>query len=130
MGTGDIESDLIAAQHPETTEDSIVKLLGKKLNKAENDFTCVKLVPKNIPTLTFISFKVEMSEELFQKSIDPTVWPNGEAIREFVNRSRKFFSIKRGADSSLNQGERDDYVWEDDFNMSINRLSIHPRIKF
>jgi hypothetical protein len=62
MGIGDIESDLIAVQplkwlyvsmlHPETTEDSIVKLLSKKLNKAENDFTCVKLVPKNIPTLT------------------------------------------------------------------------------
>jgi hypothetical protein len=101
MGTGDIESDLIAVQplkwlyvsmlHPETTEDSIVKLLGKKLNKTENDFTCVKLVPKNIPTLTFISFKVGMSEELFEKSIDPTVWPNGVAIREFVNRPRKFF---------------------------------------
>jgi hypothetical protein len=54
-----------------------VKLLGKKLNKAENDFYCVKLVPKNIPTLTFVSFKVGM--------------PNGVAIREFVNRPTKFF---------------------------------------
>jgi hypothetical protein len=63
-----------------------VKLQGKKLNNAENGFNCVKLVLNHMSTLTFISIKVGMSEELFERSINSTVWPNEMTIREFVNR--------------------------------------------
>jgi hypothetical protein len=101
MGTGAVSNDLVAVKplkwlyvsmlHPETTEDSVIKLLSNALGNTQEEYTCVKLLPRNMPTPTFISFKVGMSDDLFEKSLDPAVWPNGVAIREFVSRPRKFF---------------------------------------
>jgi hypothetical protein len=41
-------------------------------------------------TPTFFSFKVGMSEDLFEKILDPAVWFYRVAIREFVSWPRKF----------------------------------------
>jgi hypothetical protein len=51
--------------HPENIEASIVKL--------QNGLPCVTLVLKYMSTLTFISIKVGMSEELFERSL--MKWP-------------------------------------------------------
>jgi hypothetical protein len=61
MGTDDIDSDWVVVQplkwlyvsmlHPETIEHSNVKLLGRKLNNAENGITFVKLVYSRISRL-------------------------------------------------------------------------------
>jgi hypothetical protein len=96
MGTGAVNNDLVAVKplkwlyvamlHPDTTEESVMKLLSNALKIAKTEFTCVKLLPKGMQTPTYISFKVGMSDDLFEKSLDPAFWSNGVAIREFVSR--------------------------------------------
>lgn len=76
---------------PRTSETSVIKLISNGLKSAPNEFSCVKLLPKNVPSPSFISFKIGMSDELFPKSMDPTLWPNGIAIREFIERPKILF---------------------------------------
>jgi hypothetical protein len=75
---------------PQTSEEAVTNVLTTALQVDAKMFTCVKLIPR-MQNPTFISFKVGMSEELLQKSLDPKFWPPGIAIREFVNRPRSFF---------------------------------------
>jgi hypothetical protein len=64
----------VSMLHPETTEDSVMKLLSNALGNTQEKFTSyLKLLPRNMQTPTFISFKVGMSEDLFEKSLDPEV---------------------------------------------------------
>jgi hypothetical protein len=93
MGTGAAKNEIraikwlyISMLHPATKEISIVKLLSTALKSALTDFNCVKLVSKNMPTPTFISFKIGMPDDLFERSMDPIIWPSGVAIREIVDR--------------------------------------------
>jgi hypothetical protein len=72
--------------HPETTEDSVLNLLSNALGITQEEFTGVKLFPRNMPTPTFISFKGGLPEDFFEKSLDSAVWPNEVAIWEFVSR--------------------------------------------
>jgi hypothetical protein len=100
-GTGDVSSDLVMVKllkwlyvsmlHPSTTEETIASQLSKTLFAQSTDFNCVKLLAKDVQSPTFISFKVGMSEDLFEKSLEPSAWPPGVAFREFVNRPRRFF---------------------------------------
>jgi hypothetical protein len=75
---------------PQTTEEAVVKLISSGLQSDPTDFSCVKLLPKNVLAPTFISFKIGMRDELFQKSLAPELWPSGIAFREFVDRPRSF----------------------------------------
>jgi hypothetical protein len=75
---------------PQTTEEAVVKLISSGLQSAPTEFSCVKLLPKNVLAPTFISFKIGMRDELFQKSLAPELWPSGIAFREFVDRPRSF----------------------------------------
>ena len=75
---------------PQTTEEAVVKLVSNALQSAPTEFSCVKLLPKNVLAPTFISFKIGMKEELFMKSLAPEIWPSGIAFREFVDRPRSF----------------------------------------
>jgi hypothetical protein len=75
MGTGAVSTDLVVVKptkwlymsmlHPETTEDSVIKLLSNALGNTQEEFTCVKLLLRNMQTPTFISFNVGMSVDLF-----------------------------------------------------------------
>ncbi len=102
IGTGAANNELVAVKpskwlyvsmlHPDTTEASVVKLLASGLKSDAGVFNCVKLLPKNLQYApSFISFKIGMPEELLSKSMEPSLWPTGVAVREFVNRPRKFF---------------------------------------
>jgi hypothetical protein len=77
--------------HPETTENSVVKLISNKLKSSPSEFICVKLLPRNMLSPTFISFKIGMEDQLFIKTMNPDIWPNGIAIREFIERPRNYF---------------------------------------
>jgi hypothetical protein len=81
-GTGDFSSDLVTVKplkwlyvsmlHPSTTEEAIASQLSKTLFAQSTDFNCVKLLTKAVQSPTFISFKVGMSEDLFEKSLEPS----------------------------------------------------------
>jgi hypothetical protein len=81
----------VSMLHPSTTEEAIASQLSKTLFAQSTDFNCVKLLAKDVQSPTFISFKVGISEDLFEKSLEPSAWPPGLAFREFVNRPRRFF---------------------------------------
>jgi hypothetical protein len=78
-----------------------MKLLSNVLKIAKTEFTCVKLLPKKKKIPTYISFKLRMSDGLFEKSMDSAVWPNDVAIREFVDRPRKFLRARCRTHTSL-----------------------------
>jgi hypothetical protein len=80
---------------PQTSEDAVVKLISTALESAPTEFSCVKLLPKNVMAPTFISFKIGMKEDLFLKSMAPELWPSGIAFREFIDRPRNF--LRRNA---------------------------------
>jgi hypothetical protein len=98
MVTGAVSNYLVAVKplkwlylsmlHPETPE--VMKLLSNALGNTQKYFTCIKFLPRNMQTPTFISFKVGMSEDLFEKILDPAVWFYRVAIMEFVSWPRKF----------------------------------------
>jgi hypothetical protein len=98
-GTGAACSDLVAIKplkwlyvsmlHPSTTEEAITQKLATACNGTTTDFKCVKLLAKDVLSPTYISFKVGMNDDLFVKSLEPSIWPPGVAFREFVNRPRR-----------------------------------------
>jgi ribosomal protein L31E len=51
---------------------------------------CVKLVsPKAITeTFTYVSFKLDAPEVIFDKLVSPDTWPKSVAVREFVHKPR------------------------------------------
>lgn len=55
-------------------------------NKAE--FKCIRLVKKDQDeTISYVSFKIEVSPESYAILINPEKWPQDKQIREFVNLS-------------------------------------------
>jgi hypothetical protein len=107
MGTGAATSGVITVKpqkwlyvsmlHPETTKESVIKLISTAMKSKATDFNCVKLLPRNMKDPTFISFKIGMPEDLFEGSLNPTLWPSGVAIRAFIDRPRHFsrFNVAR-----------------------------------
>lgn len=83
----------------EQTEDDIVEYLRETINTDDSIVKCVKLVPRNkdINELSFISFKISVSENLANVISDSFYWPEGVEIREFQPknevRSNQIISI-------------------------------------
>lgn len=69
----------------EQTEEDIIEYLRETVTINDSTVKCVKLVPrnKNINELSFISFKVSVSEDLASVIGDRFYWPDGVEIREF-----------------------------------------------
>lgn len=69
---------------PEATEEDIVNLAKSCLQS--EDVIAKALVPKGRPpsTLTFISFKVGVSQDLKSKAMNPSTWPPQIQFREFI----------------------------------------------
>jgi hypothetical protein len=67
--------------HPETTEESAIKLISTVMKSTPTYF-------RNMKEPTFITFKIGMPEALFEGSLNPTLWPSGVAIREFIDGPR------------------------------------------
>jgi hypothetical protein len=100
-GTGNACSELVAIKplkwlyvsmlHPTTTESAVTEKLANALGAAQTEFQCVKLLAKSVESPSYISFKIGMNDDLFAKSLEPSIWPPGVAFREFVNRPRRNF---------------------------------------
>lgn len=73
----------------EQSEEDVIEYLRKTINVENSTLKCVKLVPrnKNINELSFVSFKLSVSEDLVSVINDPFYWPEGLEIREFQSKN-------------------------------------------
>lgn len=75
----------VSRLNPETTNEEIIDYIEK--NTPVNDkFNVHKLVKKDrdVSTLKFVSFKVEVNEHDFEILMNPDVWPEDVMVREFL----------------------------------------------
>lgn len=103
VGSADENSDLLVVEprkllvaslfHPSTESDNLAAFLKGKLNlPCESIVVRVhKLVPvgKDLTTLDYVSFKVDVPGNLFDVLLSPSMWPKGVRVREFEHRPRK-----------------------------------------
>lgn len=76
----------LSAFHPSTTDDDISKLVRDSLGLEPSDTVMVtRLVPKgrDPSTLSFVSFKIGVKEELRDLALSCDSWPEGIQFREF-----------------------------------------------
>lgn len=73
----------------EQSEEDVIEYLRETINVENSTLKCVKLVPrnKNINELSFVSFKLSVSEDLVSVINDPFYWPEGVEIREFQSKN-------------------------------------------
>lgn len=73
----------------EQTEQDIVEYLRETINLDRSTVKCIKLVPRNkdINELSFISFKLSVSEDLAPVISDRFYWPDGVEVREFQSKN-------------------------------------------
>lgn len=53
-------------------------------------FNCRQLVKKDadITTMQFVSFKIDVNEDLFELMSDPEIWPKYILVREFLSERK------------------------------------------
>jgi hypothetical protein len=75
-----------------TLPSEVSKFLSKKLDVSADLLDCRLLVSpnKDVSRLNFVSFKIGVDLELFQKLLQPDIWPCGVMVREFTFRSKNF----------------------------------------
>lgn len=77
---------------PSVTEDDIRLMVKECLSVDDDDPIAVKMLVKkgvDISTLTSITFKVGVSRDYRESSLDPSNWPEGLAFREFVDMNNR-----------------------------------------
>lgn len=77
----------ISKFHPETTTDEIENYIIENTDiKDKSKFKCVKLVKKeqDVTTMSFVSFKIDVTPEVFEALIAPENWPQNKHVREFI----------------------------------------------
>lgn len=86
-----LKSFYVTPFHVEQNEEDVLEYLRETLNVGESTLRCVKLVPRNkdISELSFVSFKVSVSDDLIPFINDRFYWPEGVEIREFESKNEK-----------------------------------------
>lgn len=80
----------ISRFHPETTPDEIENYITEHTEaKDKTKFKCVKLVKKDqdVTQMSFVSFKIDTTPEVFDILINPENWPQNKSVREFIRMS-------------------------------------------
>lgn len=76
--------------HPETTIEEVANYIVTHTDaKDETKFKCTKLVKKDadITKMTSVSFKIDVTDEVYDILITPDNWPKNKRIREFIKMS-------------------------------------------
>lgn len=77
---------------PTTSSTNVLSYVKRKLSLAENsdEVSVRSLFPRGrqLYELTFVSFKITASDEIYDKLMEPTFWPNNTIIREFEIREK------------------------------------------
>lgn len=77
----------ISKFHPETTPDELENYIVENTEvKDTSKFKCSKLVKKDadIGKMSFVSFKIDVSSDVYDILINPDIWPQDKQIREFI----------------------------------------------
>lgn len=76
-------------------EEVLDHLVSSNLIANQSDAKCFKLVKsgRDLSELSFVSFKLVVPEESFELIIDPSVWPEKIAVREFVESPQRKLSV-------------------------------------
>lgn len=78
--------------HPMTEPPQLEAFLRTKLALAKDspDIRCTLLIPagRKREELSFIAMRVSATEAAFAKLLEPTTWPMGVSVREFVTKPR------------------------------------------
>lgn len=77
----------ISRFHPDTTTEELESyVVEHTAAKDKMKFKCTKLVKKDadITKMSYVSFKIDATPEVYDILIDPENWPNNKQIREFV----------------------------------------------
>lgn len=88
------------------TLDKMVAYVEKYSNMKKNiDFKCALLVKKgaDLNSLTFVSYKIDVTEEYIEQLMQECFWPKGIQIRLFVPKERK--SVEVGDFLNLSENE-------------------------
>lgn len=103
VGSADEDNDLLVVEprkllvaslfHPSTEADHLATFLKGKLNIAteSNEVRIFKLVAagKDLSTLDYVSFKIDVPRNRFNELLSPLIWPRRVRVREFEHRPRK-----------------------------------------
>lgn len=79
----------VSRVYRETTEEEMVDyLITKNAITSADDVSCTKLISPNVDlnTVSFVSFKISGSSEVFRLITEDKFWPDNIIVREFVNR--------------------------------------------
>lgn len=83
-----------------TTIETLRSFLSGKLNVNEDVIDCRMLVSANqdITKYNFISFKIGVDSDMFQRLLQPDLWPSGVLVREFISRPKNIKPIVLAVD--------------------------------
>lgn len=88
------------------TQDKMVSFIEKHSDMKKNtDFKCSLLVKKgaDLSLLTFVSFKIDVTVDHFDRLMQENFWPKGIQIRPFVPKERKSVNLGDFLNSSGNE---------------------------
>lgn len=94
----DFKSIYLSQLDPSTEPKDIIEYLTDN-NIIDNTkaVKCIKLVsPKaNAETFTYVSFKIDAPNEIYEKLLLPATWPKSVAVRDFVHKPRPTASLTK-----------------------------------
>lgn len=75
--------------NPLITDSDVQKIVSRCLNMSDGA-EVTRLVPKgkDVTTLTFVSYKIGLDPDLKELALEPSSWPVGIRLREFVDFSK------------------------------------------
>lgn len=104
--------------HPETKPEEVEKYIIENTEvKDATKFKCTMLIKKDadISKMSFVSYKIDASPEVYDTLIDPENWPSDKHVREFVKLSPPKLAIndfmplnERNARTPSNEIENND----------------------
>lgn len=83
--------------HPDTKIDEVSKYIVEHTDaKDDTKFKCTKLVKKDadLTQMKSVSFKIDVTPEVYDILIDPENWPKNKRIREFIKMSPPKITLK------------------------------------
>lgn len=77
----------VSGLDPSVSNETMIDFIVNNTNITnKDDFKCHKLVKKDsdVTKLSYVSFKIDVKEELFNYLVDPNIWPKHVSVREFI----------------------------------------------
>lgn len=121
----------VSGFHPDTKTDELAEYIIAHSNVTEKtNFNCFKLIKKDqdISKMSFISFKINVTPDDFEKFINVDIWPEQINIREFVTMTPpkpmlgQF--LQRQSPSKISPSQQSKIQKVDPTNESKNNIAI------